>query len=150
MTPTLRLPTSTDWPTILAAADASAPWKAPENPEWLRKENITGADPQGTPNRRMSDVGVESRHRSKNAQEQRVQTMDRITVNPGIHFGKPCVAGTRITVQSVLELLDDGLSFSEIIREYYPDLTREDIRACTQYAIALVAAEDIHLSAVPA
>lgn len=35
--------------------------------------------------------------------------MDRISVNPQIHFGKPCIAGTRITVQNVLELLDAGL-----------------------------------------
>ena len=62
-----------------------------------------------------------------------------------VHFGKPCVAGTRITVQSVLELLNEGLSFDDIIRDYYPDLQIEDIRACLQYAIALVAAEDIHL-----
>jgi uncharacterized protein (DUF433 family) len=75
--------------------------------------------------------------------------MERITVNPKVHFGKPCVAGTRITVQSVLELLSEGLSFDEIIRDYYPDLTVDDIHACIQYAIALVAAEDIHLTAVP-
>ncbi|MBD2411223.1 antitoxin [Nostoc calcicola FACHB-389] len=56
--------------------------------------------------------------------------MDKIVVNSQIHFGKPCVAGTRITVQSVLELLNDGLSFEEIIRDYYPDLQIEDIRAC--------------------
>jgi uncharacterized protein (DUF433 family) len=76
--------------------------------------------------------------------------IERITVNPEVHFGKPCVAGTRITVQSVLELLDEGLSFDEILHDYYPDLVLEDIRACVQYAIALVAAEDIHLTAVPA
>jgi len=76
--------------------------------------------------------------------------IERITVDPEVHFGKPCVAGTRITVQSVLELLDDDLSFDEIIQDYYPDLAPEDIRACVQYAIALVAAEDIHLAAVPA
>jgi uncharacterized protein (DUF433 family) len=76
--------------------------------------------------------------------------MDRIVVNPRVHFGKPCVAGTRITVQNVLELLDEGLSFQEIIQDYYPELTVEDIRACVRYAIALVAAEDIHLAAVPA
>jgi uncharacterized protein (DUF433 family) len=76
--------------------------------------------------------------------------IDRIAVNPKVHFGKPCIAGTRITVQSVLELLHEGLSFEEIIQDYYPDLTVEDIRACVQYAIALVAAEDIHLTAKPA
>ncbi len=71
--------------------------------------------------------------------------MDRIAVNPQIHFGKPCIAGTRITVQSVLELLNEGLSFEAIVQDYYPDLQVEDIRACLRYAIALVAAEDIHL-----
>lgn len=71
--------------------------------------------------------------------------MSRITLNPRMHFGKPCVAGTRITVQNVLELLNEGLSFEEIIQDYYPDLTIEDIRACIQHAIALIAAEDIHL-----
>jgi uncharacterized protein (DUF433 family) len=75
--------------------------------------------------------------------------IERIAVDPKVHFGKPCVAGTRITVQSVLELLE-GLSFEEIIKDYYPDLATQDIQACIQYAIALVAAEEIHLTAVPA
>jgi uncharacterized protein (DUF433 family) len=56
----------------------------------------------------------------------------RITVTPQIHFGKPCVAGTRIPVQRVLELVREGLSFSDIIRDYYPDLEPDDIRACMQ------------------
>ena len=76
--------------------------------------------------------------------------IERIAVDPKVHFGKPYVAGTRITVQNVLELLDEGLSFDEIIRDYYPDLTVQDIQACIQYAIALIAAEDIHLTVVPA
>ena len=70
---------------------------------------------------------------------------DRIVVDAKVHFGKPCVAGTRITIQDVLELLDENLSLDQIIHDYYPDLSVEDIRACIQYAIALVAAEDIHL-----
>ena len=74
----------------------------------------------------------------------------KITVNPKTHFGKPCIMGTRITVQSVLELLNEGLSFEEIIRDYYPNLTAEDIRACLQYAIALVTVEEIHLTAASA
>ena len=72
---------------------------------------------------------------------------DRIAVHPTIHFGKPCVAGTRIPVYNVLELVRDGISFAEIIRDYYPDLTTEDIRACIQYAITLITLEDIHLAA---
>jgi uncharacterized protein (DUF433 family) len=76
--------------------------------------------------------------------------IERIAVNPKVHFGKPCIAGTRITVQGVLELINEGLAFKDIIQNYYPELAVEEIRACLQYAIALVAAEDIHLRAVPA
>ena len=75
--------------------------------------------------------------------------IEGITIDPKIHFGKPCIAGTRITVQSVLELLNEGLSFKEIIQNYYPELDDEDIRASIQYAIALVASEDIHLAREP-
>jgi len=75
---------------------------------------------------------------------------ERIVVNPNIHFGKPCVAGTRITVQNVLELVREGFSFAEIIQDYYPELDIEDIRACIQYAIDIVAAEDIRLAPVAA
>ena len=74
---------------------------------------------------------------------------DRIAVSPQVHFGKPCVAGTRIPVRNVLELVREGLSFADIIREYYPDLQPEDIRACIQYAIDVVAVEDIHLATTP-
>ena len=61
----------------------------------------------------------------------------------------PCVAGTRVPVQSVLEPLREGLTFSEIIRDYYPDLEPADIRACIQYAIDVLAVEDIHLATTP-
>jgi len=76
--------------------------------------------------------------------------LERITMNPKIHFGRPCIAGTRITVQNVLELLNDGLSFDRIIQDYYPDPTVEDIRSCIGYAIALVAGEDVHIATVSA
>jgi uncharacterized protein (DUF433 family) len=72
--------------------------------------------------------------------------LSRIEVNPEIHFGKPCIAGTRIPVQNVLELVREGLSFTQIIEDYYPDLQTEDIRACVQYAIEIVASEDIHIA----
>jgi uncharacterized protein (DUF433 family) len=71
--------------------------------------------------------------------------IDRIAIDPKIHFGKPCVVGTRITVQNVLELVNEGLTFRKIIDDYYPNLTVEDIQACLKYAIALVAAEDIDI-----
>jgi len=75
---------------------------------------------------------------------------ERIEVNPTIHFGKPCIGGTRITVQNVLELVKEGISFPEIVRDYYPDIEIDDIRACIQYAMDVVAVEDIHIEAVPA
>jgi uncharacterized protein (DUF433 family) len=71
----------------------------------------------------------------------------RISVNPNIHFGKQCIAGTRISVQNVLELINEGLSFDEIKQDYYPDLQIADIKACVDYAIALVSAEDIKVAA---
>jgi uncharacterized protein (DUF433 family) len=73
--------------------------------------------------------------------------MSRIQVSPGIHFGKPCVAGTRIPVQAILELVRDGVSAATIIRDYYPDLKPEDIKASVQYAIDIVQSEDLHVSA---
>ena len=73
--------------------------------------------------------------------------MNRIHVSPEIHFGKPCVAGTRIPVQAVLELVREAIPFAAIIRDYYPDLRMEDIQACIQYAIDVVQTEDIHVGA---
>jgi len=75
---------------------------------------------------------------------------NRIEIKPGVHFGKPCVAGTRIPVQDVLELIRDGTSFDRIIRDHYPDLTDEDVRACIQYAMDIVAVEDVHVDLAPA
>jgi uncharacterized protein (DUF433 family) len=75
---------------------------------------------------------------------------ERIAVDPNIHFGKPCVTGTRIPVQNVLELVREGVAFEEIVRDYYPDLDQEDVRACVQYAIDVIEAEDIHISMVAA
>lgn len=64
-------------------------------------------------------------------------TIDRVVVNPYIHFGKLGIAGTRITVQNALELMNEGLTFEQIVKDYYPAPTFNDIRACVQYAIAL-------------
>ena len=69
----------------------------------------------------------------------------RITIDPKVHFGKPCVAGTRITVQNVLELIEEGIPFNEILQDYYPQLSLEDIKACVRYVVDLVAAEEVHV-----
>ena len=56
-----------------------------------------------------------------------------ITVEPGKRGGKPCIRGLRITVYDVLEYLASGMSEDEILSDF-PDLTREDIRACLAFA----------------
>ncbi len=70
---------------------------------------------------------------------------ERIVIDPKVHFGKPCVAGTRIPVEVVLELIQEGILFDEIIERYYPDLEIEDIKACARYATELVRSEEIHV-----
>ena len=69
----------------------------------------------------------------------------RIVIYPNIHFGKPCIEGTRITVEDVLELIQEGISFSEITKKYYPDLSIEDVKACAKYAADIVRSEEIHV-----
>jgi len=78
-------------------------------------------------------------------------TAYRITIDPAVHFGQPCIAGTRIPVYCVLELVQAGVPFQEIVTRYYPDITVEDVRACIQYAMDIVRAEEVHLAelAVP-
>jgi uncharacterized protein (DUF433 family) len=58
---------------------------------------------------------------------------ERITIDPEIRFGKPCVRGTRITVGDVLSYLASGMSENEILADF-PQLTSQDIRACLAYA----------------
>ena len=59
---------------------------------------------------------------------------DHIQVNPRVAFGKPVGAGTRIPVYMVLELVEAGYTPTQIVADYYPTLTEEDVRACIQYA----------------
>lgn len=75
-----------------------------------------------------------------------VKVADRIVVDPEICFGKPVIEGTRIPVHLVLELLGDGVTPDDIIKNYYPCLTKEDILACIRFANSLVKNEDIHVA----
>ena len=70
----------------------------------------------------------------------------KIIVDPKIHFGKPVIAGTRIPIYAVLELVEAGITFDKITTKYYPDLTIEDVKACIDYAIKLIKAEEIHIT----
>ena len=63
---------------------------------------------------------------------------DRITVNPEVCFGKPCIRGMRLRVVDVLDQLAAGATEAEILEDY-PDLQLDDIRAVLSYAARVTA-----------
>jgi len=62
-----------------------------------------------------------------------MDVLQRISVDPTVRFGKPCVRGTRITVGDVLGYLAAGMADDQIVAEF-PQLTSDDVRACLAYA----------------
>jgi len=70
---------------------------------------------------------------------------DYITIDPNKRGGKPCVRGLRITVYEVLEYLASEMTEAQILEDF-PDLTREDLKAC----IAFAADRERRLLTVPA
>jgi uncharacterized protein (DUF433 family) len=58
--------------------------------------------------------------------------LERISVNPNVCFGKPCIRGTRLWVSLILDLLASGTSVEELLQEY-PGLQREDVLAAIAY-----------------
>jgi uncharacterized protein (DUF433 family) len=63
---------------------------------------------------------------------ERNELLKRISVNPNVCFGKPCIRGHRIWVSLILDLLASGMTVEHILKEY-PQLSREDILACVAY-----------------
>lgn len=61
------------------------------------------------------------------------KTIGKITIDPEIMVGKPVIAGTRIPVYMILDILASGETIKIILRDYYPDITEEDIKACLNY-----------------
>ncbi len=72
-----------------------------------------------------------------------MKELERIIIDPNICHGKPCIKGTRIPVHIVLELIEAGYTFERIIKECYPQLIIEDLRACVKYAAWLIENEEI-------
>ena len=70
------------------------------------------------------------------------ELLKRITVNPGIFGGKPIIRGMRISVELILSLLAQGET-EDVILADYPDLAREDLRACLAYAHAVIAQDSL-------
>ncbi len=62
--------------------------------------------------------------------------LGRITLDPDICHGKPCIRGLRYPVETILELLASGMSFDELLADY-EDLEREDLQAVLAYAARL-------------
>lgn len=60
---------------------------------------------------------------------ERSELLERISVNPEVCFGKPCIRGHRIWVSLILDMMSSGMSVEEILEEQ-PRLSREDILAC--------------------
>lgn len=58
--------------------------------------------------------------------------LNRISINPNICFGKPCIKGHRIWVSLIVDLIASGTTIPEILEDY-PQLTPEDILACLAY-----------------
>ena len=67
---------------------------------------------------------------------------ERISINPQLMTGKPVIRGTRVPVEVIVRMLAQGLSESEILREY-PRLHSADILAALTYAARVLAHEDV-------
>jgi uncharacterized protein (DUF433 family) len=73
-----------------------------------------------------------------------VDWKDRIHINPEILVGKPVIKGTRLAVEFIIDLLAQGWTEEEILRNY-PGITREDIQACLAYASEILRVERVYV-----
>jgi uncharacterized protein (DUF433 family) len=73
--------------------------------------------------------------------------LNRITVNPNVCFGKPCIRGHRIWVSLILDLLANGATTEEILSDY-PFLEPADILACIAYASEMTRDRYVEIPAV--
>lgn len=62
-----------------------------------------------------------------------MQTLERITLEPGKRGGRPCIRGLRITVYDVLSMFANGMSEAEILEDF-PELEAADLKACLSFA----------------
>lgn len=72
--------------------------------------------------------------------------IERITINPNVMGGKPCIRGIRITVGTIIGLLSAGRTYDEIL-DLYPDLEKEDIFSALSYATWRLEEYDVQLNA---
>ena len=72
-----------------------------------------------------------------------MKSNDRIIIDPNVLVGKPILRGTRISVELLLELLSNGWSHEEILKNY-PQIRRDDILAALKYAAILLKEEHVY------
>jgi len=75
-----------------------------------------------------------------------MQYLERITIDPEICHGKPCVRGMRWPVEVIIDMLGAGMSFDEIVEDH-PELEHADILACLNYAKLLVSGRSLREAA---
>lgn len=71
------------------------------------------------------------------------ELLERISMDPGVCGGKPCIRGHRIWVSLILDFLASGVSAEDILKDY-PQLVPEDIRACLAYASEMTRERIVH------
>jgi uncharacterized protein (DUF433 family) len=72
----------------------------------------------------------------------RTAWQQRVTADPEVHHGEPCIAGTRIPVRMIVGSLADELTVEQIVAEY-PQLTREDVFVALAYAAEVLHQETL-------
>ena len=78
----------------------------------------------------------------------RDELLQRISIDPRVCFGKPCIRGHRIWVSLILDLLASGWTHAEVLANY-PGIEEEDIRACIAYGAEMARERYVELPAGP-
>lgn len=73
------------------------------------------------------------------------ELLQRISVDPNICFGKPCIRGHRIWVSLILDYLASGMTIDEVLAEY-PQLVSEDVYACLAFASEMTRERTVHVA----
>ena len=93
----------------------------------------------GKPRLGLGKLGVYNASMSSN------DMLSRITVDPDVCHGKPCLRGLRYPVETILEYLAGGDSPDDLLAEF-PDLEREDILACYEFSRQMLSAKSVHVA----
>ena len=88
---------------------------------------------------------IGNRRKKKDETMKHEELLRRISVDPGVCCGKPCIRGHRIWVSLILDFLAAGATVDEILEDY-PQITAEDIRACIAFGSEMTRERTVHVS----